>query len=42
MLPPGDDIARDLAALEPKLIETRRVLHRRPELALQSTRRPAW
>lgn len=33
MLRPGDDIARDLGALEPKLIETRRVLHRRPELA---------
>jgi amidohydrolase len=29
----SDDIGRDRAALEPQLIETRRVLHRRPELA---------
>jgi hypothetical protein len=28
----SDDIGRDRAALEPELIETRRVLHRHPEL----------
>jgi metal-dependent amidase/aminoacylase/carboxypeptidase family protein len=38
----SDDIGRERAALEPELIETRRALHRHPELGLPSMKRPRW